>query len=126
MDQYQQIPITSVPIQNNRHPNLMQYDNEIIMESTVDQYVNRQPQTYQSPVISKSSKHMKDLSPSQAKANATSLGSTVFSKSLETVYCNFSINNIDSNVSVNDPLRRKYLAYHSYTRVAVLTANFGN
>ncbi|KRT83720.1 hypothetical protein AMK59_3237, partial [Oryctes borbonicus] len=108
MEQYQQLPINvnSVPIQNNRQPPLMQYDNEIIMQHPVDQYMNRQSQTYQSPVISsKSSKQMKDLSPNQSKPNTSSLGQTVFSKSLESVYCNYPLNSIGSNVSVTDPLR---------------------
>ncbi|KAK9681292.1 hypothetical protein QE152_g38421 [Popillia japonica] len=115
MEQYQQLPVSmnSVPIQSNRQT-LVQYDNEIMMQPTVDAYISRQPQTYQSPVISsKSSKQMKDLPPSQVKPNTSSLGSTVFSKSLETVYCNYSLNNIESNISVTDPLRSKYIRKNS-------------
>ncbi|KAI4465326.1 basic helix-loop-helix zip transcription factor [Holotrichia oblita] len=116
MEQYQQLPISmnSVPIQNNRQT-LVQYDNEIMMQPTVDQYI-RQPQTYQSPVISsKSSKQMKDLPSSQVKPNTSSLGSTAFSKSLETVYCNYSLNNIESNISV-DPLRNSDSVYQRHTQ----------
>lgn len=88
----------------------MQYDNEIIMQPTADQYINRQSQTYQAPVISKSSKQMKDLSSDQGKTNVTAstLRSTAFSKSLDTVYTNFSISNIGSDMSLDDPLRSKY------------------
>ena len=109
VSQYQST-VGPVQVQDTRQQSLMNFGNDIVMQSSVEQFMIRPilNSTYHSTTVTTKSNKCNNLSSvSQVKVSQSPLQAPAYVKPMD-IFTNYSIGEVGNNIrSINDPLQCK-------------------